>query len=268
MRVFQILKNEVLVKNNELEYYDTLDNFKQDSGLSDLPEKVIYDDYQECCVVRGEKDDSIIDDFQEFPNPTFEQYIDNVQTYIDAKTARTPEPEPPELTAEQKAENEANIAKSDIDTLAKKVTLSVFTGADTSNYKGQYTSILSNVSEAVALKMVDYFPMWNGDSVNYEIGQKVQYDGVLYSVLQAHTSQADWTPPTATGLFAKVLTSEDGTPLPWEQPDSTNGYKTGDRVIYDGKIYESKIDNNVWSPEAYPDGWELIGDAENTGESA
>ena len=268
MRVFQILKNEVLVKNNELEYSDTLDNFKLDSGLSDLPEKVIYDDYQECCVVRLEKDDNVIDDFQAFPNATFDSYIDNVQTYIDKKDARTPEPEPPELTEEEKAENEAYTAKSKIDTLASKMSLAMFTGADTSGYKTQYTAILNDVSNAASLQMVEYFPVWSGDGVNYEVGQKVQYDGVLYSVLQAHTSQANWSPTTAVSLFAKVLTSESGEPLPWEQPDSTNGYKIGDKVIYNGKIYQSTIDNNVWSPEAYPAGWELISDAENTDESA
>ena len=268
MRVFQILKNEVLVKNNDLEYSDTLDNFKLDSGLSDLPEKVIYDNYQECCVVRVEKDGDVIDDFQAFPNETFDGYIDNVQTYIDKKDARTPDPEPPELTEEEKIENEAYTAKSKINTLANKMSLAVFTGADTSGYKTQYTSILSEVSDEASLQMVDYFPVWSGNGVSYGVGQKVQYDGVLYSVLQAHTSQADWTPTTAVSLFAKVLTSESGEPLPWEQPDSTNGYKTGDKVIYNGKIYQSTIDNNVWSPEAYPAGWELIGDAENTDESA
>lgn len=41
----------------------------------------------------------------------------------------------------------------------------------------------------------------------------------------------------------------------WTQPDSTNGYSIGDKVLYNGVIYESLIDNNIWSPEAYPDGW-------------
>jgi hypothetical protein len=32
----------------------------------------------------------------------------------------------------------------------------------------------------------------------------------------------------------------------------------GDRVSFDGKIYESAIDNNIWSPAAYPAGWQEI----------
>ena len=44
----------------------------------------------------------------------------------------------------------------------------------------------------------------------------------------------------------------------WEQPDSTNAYQIGDRVMFDGKVYESLINNNVWSPAAYPAGWQEV----------
>lgn len=39
---------------------------------------------------------------------------------------------------------------------------------------------------------------------------------------------------------------------------SHDAYQTGDRVIYNGQIYESAIDNNVWSPDTYPQGWKLV----------
>lgn len=39
---------------------------------------------------------------------------------------------------------------------------------------------------------------------------------------------------------------------------SHDAYQTGDRVIYNGQIYESTIDNNVWSPDTYPQGWKLV----------
>lgn len=37
-----------------------------------------------------------------------------------------------------------------------------------------------------------------------------------------------------------------------------DAYKTGDRVLYNGKIYESTIDANVWAPDAYPQGWKVV----------
>ena len=93
----------------------------------------------------------------------------------------------------------------------------------------------------------------------YNVGERVLYDEVLYKVLISHTSIESWTPDVAPSLFAKVLneTPEGGVPK-WQQPDSTNAYMTGDRVIFEGKEYESLIDNNVWSPSANPDSWKLI----------
>ena len=38
-----------------------------------------------------------------------------------------------------------------------------------------------------------------------------------------------------------------------------DAYQTGDRVTYNGHIYESTINNNVWSPDTYPQGWTELG---------
>lgn len=47
---------------------------------------------------------------------------------------------------------------------------------------------------------------------------------------------------------------EDAIPE-WAQPDSTNPYMMGDLVTFQGSVYESLIDNNIWSPSDYPQGW-------------
>lgn len=41
-----------------------------------------------------------------------------------------------------------------------------------------------------------------------------------------------------------------------------DAYKTGDRVTYNGHIYESTMDGNVWAPDAYPQGWTDLGAVE------
>ena len=93
-----------------------------------------------------------------------------------------------------------------------------------------------------------------------DVGEYIQYNDKLYKVLQAHTVQENWAPDAAPSLFAEVLTDPTGqTILDWKQPDSTNPYMTGDKVKYEGVIYESLINNNVWSPAAYPAGWKQIG---------
>lgn len=39
---------------------------------------------------------------------------------------------------------------------------------------------------------------------------------------------------------------------------STSPYMTGDCCTEGGKTYRSKIDNNVWAPSAYAQGWEEV----------
>ena len=81
-------------------------------------------------------------------------------------------------------------------------------------------------------------------------------DSQLYQVLQDHTSAAEWTPDTATSLYKKIGVTEEGYPE-WVQPlGATDAYNTGDIVSYKGVLYQSLINGNVWSPEAYPSGWE------------
>lgn len=47
--------------------------------------------------------------------------------------------------------------------------------------------------------------------------------------------------------------------LEFVQPTGAHdAYKKGDKVSFNGKIYESLIDTNVHSPSAYPLGWREI----------
>ena len=112
--------------------------------------------------------------------------------------------------------------------------------------------------DAKALAIQEFYDDWEV-GVKYEVGTYIRYEEVLYKVITAHTSQSDWTPPSASSLFAKVLTDPTGETInEWVQPDSTNPYMAGDKVTFNGKTYESVINNNVWSPSAYPAGWKEI----------
>lgn len=111
-------------------------------------------------------------------------------------------------------------------------------------------TIASGLTDAEAVTATCLYPKWSGNSVAYVKGQRVQDDGVLYTVLQNHTSQAGWKPTAAPSLFAKVLIPDPTVVPEWEQPDSTNPYMKGDKVTHNGKTWVSLIDNNVWEPGA------------------
>lgn len=125
----------------------------------------------------------------------------------------------------------------------------------------ELNEITSTLTDEEAIERPILFANWKSN-IDYTSGTRVRYGGRLFKVLQTHTSQEDWTPSRAPSLFAEILTDENNEPQEWQQPSSTNPYLTGDKVIYEGLVYESLIDNNVWSPADYPDSWQLISDLE------
>ena len=118
-------------------------------------------------------------------------------------------------------------------------------------------NVMQNEEDAVVIGNMFLLPEWE-EGVNYTPGQKIRFGDTVYKVLQAHVSQAGWNPGDTPSLFAKVLIPDEDVIPEWEQPDSTNAYMKGDKVTYKGVVYESIIDNNVWSPEAYPAGWQVV----------
>ena len=110
-----------------------------------------------------------------------------------------------------------------------------------------------------ALEAVELFPEW-ATGTAYTVGQRVRYEDKLYRCEQAHTSQDDWTPPSVPALWTEV--AKPGEIPVWKQPTgSQDAYMIGDKVHYptaEDAVYESTIDYNVYSPEAYPQGWKQI----------
>lgn len=115
--------------------------------------------------------------------------------------------------------------------------------------------------ETTAMEVATIYPIWEEDK-GYKQNDVIRYqtngvgDPQLYLVLQAHTSQAGWTPDVTSALYKKIGVDEKGYPK-WVQPiGAMDAYNTGDIVSYNDKLYKSKIDANVWAPDAYPTGWE------------
>jgi len=151
----------------------------------------------------------------------------------------------------------------------------------------------------------NYYQTWiEGEQVS--IGQKRTFNHTIYECVQAHTTQADWTPDVTpalwrlfeegipewrqpqgahdvyplnfivrfndklyisrhetnswqpdqvgTDIWEEIKDGDDDEIPEWVQPKGTVGlYHKGDKVIYDGWIWESTADNNSWKPGVY--GW-------------
>ena len=110
--------------------------------------------------------------------------------------------------------------------------------------------------------LVALYDPWQPDET-VTTGDIRSYEGKLYKVVQAHTTQADWTPDITPALWTDIAppATEEGEEIvpEWVQPTGAHdAYKKGDKVLYDNKVYESTIDANVWSPADYPQGWKEV----------
>lgn len=122
----------------------------------------------------------------------------------------------------------------------------------------------ASLTDEQAMEVATIYDTWTvgksyvvGDYLTY--GENSVGDLQLYKVVQAHTSQADWTPDVVPSLFAAVGLDEQGYPV-WSQPTGAHdAYNKGDIVDYNGTLYQSLIDGNVYSPDAYPAGWAVYG---------
>ena len=117
----------------------------------------------------------------------------------------------------------------------------------------------ANLDEDQAMEVADLYPEWKCLKA-YSVGDMFKYgvnaDGEtqLYKVVQAHTSQADWTPDTQAALYKSVGFTDAGTPI-WTQPlGAHDAYSIGDVVSHKDQIWVSTVNGNVWEPGVY--GWE------------
>lgn len=113
------------------------------------------------------------------------------------------------------------------------------------------------MDEETMLELIEIFPMWSSNSVGYLVGDRVRFDDKLYRVIQSHTSQADWTPAVTPSLFVEIV-PPSVVPV-WKQPTGGHdAYNVGDKVTFEGSVYESLIAANTYSPTAYPAGWKKL----------
>ena len=83
------------------------------------------------------------------------------------------------------------------------------------------------------------------------------YGGKTYKCIHEHQTQDGWKPDITPALWQEVIVTPEIND--WVQPTGAHdAYNIGDKVRFEGKVYESLINANVYSPAAYPQGWKLV----------
>jgi hypothetical protein len=106
------------------------------------------------------------------------------------------------------------------------------------------------------LDMIDLYESYQVDKL-YKVDDIFKYEGKLYKIIQEHTSLENWIPSELPALYLSMM-PENVIPEWIEPTGSHDAYNIGDKVIFEGEVYECIIDGNTWSPKDYPQGWKLI----------
>lgn len=124
--------------------------------------------------------------------------------------------------------------------------------------RNSMNTVTANLTDEEALAVMDLYLPWKVGET-YKVGDMRRDEGKLFRCLQDHTSQADWKPSLVPALWVEIAAPgeyreiKDGM-LSTEAfaKDEIGWYQTKDN------LWKSLIDNNVWTPEAYPAGWEKV----------
>lgn len=118
------------------------------------------------------------------------------------------------------------------------------------------------VSDTTVSNIIEYIPRYIEDGHQYKKGDPFVYNGRYFRASQDITTSSVWHPGDVgtESLFYEIRIAPDGI-IVWSQPfGEYNAPDKGDLRHYpdsNSPIYRSLIDNNAYSPEAYPAGWEL-----------
>ena len=123
-------------------------------------------------------------------------------------------------------------------------------------------SVSGEADGTVLIAAEEQIPTWRQrDYTDVPIGTPYKYADQVYKLWQAHdaTNQPDWTPDKAVSLWDICHTTDPTKAKPYVAPQGTRGMYQIDDVCTEGsKLYRSTMENNVWEPSAYPQGWEEI----------
>lgn len=126
----------------------------------------------------------------------------------------------------------------------------------------------SDIPEEDYQELISIYPEWETDIWVYA-GDIIRYNGKAYEVVpQEHYTVVSQEPDVTPAVFNEITpavivddeTGEETEIIPvWEKPLYAEvGYNTGDKVMFEGQIWESTLDKNTWSPTEYPDAWKLV----------
>ena len=114
-----------------------------------------------------------------------------------------------------------------------------------------------SLDDATASTAPEMFPRLKGDGSLVKAGTRIYWGGKLKRAAVDLWDNAESTPEAAPTLWEDVL-YRDGIRVIPETITVGLSFAKGERGWWGNVLYASSIDANVWTPDAYPAGWEIV----------
>ena len=123
--------------------------------------------------------------------------------------------------------------------------------------RGFIETAAEGLDDATASQMALLFPGLKGDGSLVKSGTRINWNGVVKRVAVDLWDTETNNPDNAPALW-EDLAYVDGIRIIPEVITVGTAFSKGEQGWWNGALYESQADNNVWTPDAYPAYWEEV----------
>lgn len=128
------------------------------------------------------------------------------------------------------------------------------------NARAQREAILlatPSLDDKVASTAVDLFPKLKEDGTLVKAGTRINWNGVLKRAAVDLWDRSENNPDNAPALWEDIEYRNGIRIIPAEITTGT-AFSLGEYGWWGDALYKSTLDYNIWTPEAYGAGWELV----------
>ena len=112
----------------------------------------------------------------------------------------------------------------------------------------------ASLDDKTASEAPTLFPRLKQDGSLVRAGTRICHNGEIKKAAVDLWDTADNSPDNATALW-ETLDYKDGYRIIPETITVTGAFAKGERGWWNGKLYESAVENNVYTPEQYAPNW-------------
>lgn len=131
--------------------------------------------------------------------------------------------------------------------------------------RGSIQALFESADSTSIVNAEPFVDEWKAGTMNepieYKIGDVRKEQGQVYECKQAHTHHGEegWNPSTFKAGWIVKHTKDKTNPKPYIQPQGAHdAYMKDECVSWEGKVYVSLADSNVYSPTDYPQNWKEV----------